>query len=127
MRKLTIILTLCFITQSIFAQNAFSLKEAINFAIQNDKSIKNAQLNIQSAQAQSNEIRAIGMPKLSAKANYQYFIEIPTSLVPAKFFNPQAPDDEFAELQFGTANNLTASLDFSMLLFDGSFFHIMHP
>jgi len=122
MKKLIWILCLAFLAPEVSAQNnAFSLQQAIDYAMKNDRTLRNSNLNVKQAEGQMNEIRAIGMPKLSGGANYQYFIELPTSLIPANFFNPQAPADEFAEVQFGTSNNLTASLDFSMLLFDGTY------
>ena len=36
-------------------------------------------------------------------------------------FNPNASDDEFAELQFGTSHNATSTLSGSQLIFDGSY------
>ncbi len=122
MKKNFWVLVFAILAQGASAQdNAFSLQQAIDYAMKNDRGIRNSQLNVKDAEGQINEIRAIGMPKLSGSANYQYFIELPTSLIPAQFFNPQAPADEFAEVQFGTSNNLTTSLDFSMLLFDGTY------
>lgn len=122
MKKLLLILVVGFSWSSVSAQTkTFSLQQAIDYAMENDNSLRNAQLNIKDAASQINEIRAIGMPKLSGKVNYQYFIELPTSLIPANVFDPTAPADQFIEAQFGTSNNLTASLDFSMLLFDGTY------
>ncbi|MGB0862404.1 MAG: TolC family protein [Saprospiraceae bacterium] len=122
MKKLLFILVVGFSWSSVSAQtNTFSLQQAIDYAMKNDNSLRNAQLNIKDAAGQIKEIRAIGMPKLSAKVDYQYFIELPTSLIPANAFDPTAPEGQFIEAQFGTSNSLTASLDFSMLLFDGTY------
>lgn len=122
MKNLILILVVSLTWSSVSAQtNTFSLQQAIDYAMKNDNTLRNAQLNIQDAAGQINEIRAIGMPKVSGKVNYQYFIELPTSLIPANVFDPTAPADQFIEAQFGTSNNLTASLDFSMLLFDGTY------
>ena len=44
--------------------------------------------------------------------------EIPTTLVPAQMFDPNADPDDFSELQFGTEHNASATLNASQLLFD---------
>ena len=51
----------------------------------------------------------------------QQFLEIPTTVVPANMFNPNASADEFSELQFGTEFNSTSTLSASQLIFDGSY------
>ena len=48
-------------------------------------------------------------------------LEIPTTLVPAQMFDPNADPDNFSELQFGTEHNASATLNASQLLFDGSY------
>jgi len=48
-------------------------------------------------------------------------LEIPTTVVPANMFNPNASADEFSELQFGTEFNSTSTLSASQLIFDGSY------
>lgn len=98
-----------------------SLEAAIKYSLENNFSLKNAQVNIADADEQIVERRAIGLPQLSAGANYQYFVQLPKSLVPAQFFDPMAAEGDFAELQFGTRNNLTVSAELSMLLFDASY------
>ncbi len=100
----------------------FSLEEAIAFAMNNSKAVKNSQINISDAEQQIVETRAMGIPQVNATVGYNYFIELPTSLIPAQFLNPIAPADEFAEVQFGTSNNLEAKIQATALLFDGSYF-----
>ncbi len=100
---------------------SFTLDEAVNYALENNLSIKNSRINISDAGEQIIERRSIGLPQLSAGANYQYFVQLPNSLVPAQFFDPAAPEGDFAEIQFGTRNNLTVSAELSMLLFDASY------
>ena len=62
---------------------------------------------------------AIGLPQISANADYQNFIELPTSLIPAQFFGGN--EGEFAEVQFGTPQTMTAGLTLQQLIFDGSY------
>jgi outer membrane protein len=138
MKKLFILLALVVSAGFIQAQDrqAFSLEDAIDYALQNSLEIKNAQLNVADAKEQVVERRAIGLPQISAGANYQYFIDIPTQILP-DFITPSVYGVLFQEglvepfnlstgegvaAQFGTKHNLTAGVDLSTLIFDGSYF-----
>ena len=102
------------------AQDAFSISEAIEYGISNSNAIKLNNIDIARAEQDVKEYYAIGLPKLNGQAQYQHYLEIPTSFVPAEFFGGQP--GSFAELQFGLANTLSAGLNFNTLIFDGSFF-----
>jgi len=96
------------------------LKEAIDYGLKNRNEIKLHNLDLRKSELDIKEYYAIGLPKISAQGDYQHFLEIPTSFVPAEFFGGQP--GTFAELQFGLKNTFTAGLNFSTLIFDGSFF-----
>lgn len=117
------ILFILFSTQ-LFGQDTpkFTLEEAINYALEKSSNIKNAQINLADADQQIIERRSFGLPRLNAGVDYQHFIQIPKTLVPAQFVDPMAMEGEFAELQFGTKNNLTAKLEATSMIFDGSYF-----
>jgi len=83
-------------------------------------SIKIQQLELTKADARIKEFRATGLPQLKGSVNYQHFLNLPTSLLPAQFFG--GDPGTFAEVQFGLKNNLTAGAEFNTLIFDGSFF-----
>jgi outer membrane protein TolC len=114
------ILSLILFLTSIQAQESFTLDEAVNYAIDNHVDRKLGQLDILKADAEILEYMSIGIPKLNAKVDYQYFIDLPTSFVPGEFLG--MPAGTYAELQFGTDQNLMAGLDLSAMVFDGSFF-----
>lgn len=102
-------------------EKSFTLKQAQDHALKNNYSILNAGRDVDAAKKKVWETTAIGLPQVSAEAKFQNFIDLPTSLIPAAAFNPLAPEDEFAELQFGTNYNTTATLSASQLIFDGSY------
>ena len=118
----------CFMAVTLLGQS-FSLQEAITYARENHNDVKKALLEISDAEGNIKEFTAIGMPKLSANADLQHFIDIPTSIIPQGSFFAGDPDlnlppnpSEDLEVQFGVKNNLTAGLSADVLLFDGSFF-----
>ena len=47
------------------------------------------------------ETLSVGLPQINADIEWQNFIEVPTTLVPASQFNPEAPDNIYTEMQFG--------------------------
>ena len=108
--------------QSVFAQtlpDSVSLEEALAFGEQNNRTIQNANLEVQKAYKDKWSTIAFGLPQISANANYQNFIELPTSLIPAQFFGGNEGD--FAEVQFGTPQTMDAGVTVQQLIFDGSY------
>ena len=65
---------------------AVSLEEALTYGEQNNRNVQKASMEIQKAYKDKWSTIAIGLPQISASANYQNFIELPTSLIPAQFF-----------------------------------------
>jgi outer membrane protein TolC len=99
--------------------SAFSLKQAIEFAMINQPNVKNAQLDESIAKNKVEEIIGIGTPQINASADINKFIEIPTSFVPAEFFGGRS--GEFFAVQFGQLYTASAGITATQLLFDGSY------
>ncbi|MBB4118232.1 outer membrane protein TolC [Mesonia hippocampi] len=97
----------------------FSLEEAINFALENNRTAQNAARDIEAAKKQKWETTATGLPQLNATIDYQNFLKQQVSLIPAAAFG--GPEGEFEELTFGTKQNINATATISQLLFDGSY------
>ncbi|MDP2089818.1 MAG: TolC family protein [Flavobacteriaceae bacterium] len=121
MKKFTLFITAIFFFNFGFSQETrqFSLEEAILFAVKNAYAAKNATNDVEAARKKVWETTTIGLPQLSAAVDYQNYLKQPIALIPAEFFggNP----DEFAEISFGTKQNLVGSVTLNQLLFDGSF------
>ena len=96
-----------------------SLQEAIDYALENNRIVKNAARDIEVAKKQKWETIATGLPQLDASINYQNFLKQQVSVIPAEFIggNP----GEFAEVIFGTKQNATATATLNQLIFDGSY------
>ncbi|HFS67287.1 MAG TPA: TolC family protein [Flavobacteriia bacterium] len=117
--KKAILLLLVILSQNSIAQQKFSLDEAVTYAQKNAYAVKNAKLDIDKAIKKKWETTTMGLPQINGKVDYQNFIKQPVSLIPAQFFGG-APG-EFAEVSFGTKQNLNASATLSQLIFDGSY------
>ncbi|TDP58821.1 TolC family protein [Flavobacterium dankookense] len=122
--KNKIILTFLLLVSVLQAQEqkqnySFSLKQAIEHAIQNNYAAIRASKDIDAAKQKKWETTAAGLPQISASLDYQNNFELQKSVVPAEFFggNP----GEFAEVAFGTRHNMVANGRLSQLIFDGSY------
>lgn len=100
---------------------AYSLKQAQDYAMQNSYDIRNAQVDLAIAEKKVKETTAIGLPQISAAGQFQNFIDIPTTVLPANAFNPAAPEGEMIGVQFGTDYNITGSISANQLIFSGSY------
>lgn len=120
-KKMKKILLFIVFTSYGFSQGeitSLSLDDAIEFGIENNRSLQNAEREVQIAYKQRWETIAIGLPNVTLDLNYFNYLELPTSLIPAEFFGGQKGD--FSEIQFGTEQSAIGSVKLEQLLFDGS-------
>lgn len=91
MRKIFNIALLLMLCVSAVAQEkmlkAYSLKEAVDYAIQNNNDAKNAKLDEIKAKARNREIVATGLPQVSASIDYNYYFKTPIVPALSQFFN----------------------------------------
>lgn len=109
-----------FINISFSQENyQFSLAQAIEFALKNGYAAKNATDDVAAAKKKVWETTTMGLPQINANIDYQNYLKQAVALIPAEFFggNP----GEFAEITFGTKQNLVGSATLNQLIFDGSY------
>lgn len=99
------------------AQQALTLSAAKEYAVKNAFQVKSKSFDAQAAKLQTDELIAIGLPQINGSIQYQNFIDRPTSILPGDFFG--MPGQNVA-VQFGVPQTLTAGINASQLLFDGS-------
>ncbi|XCF05902.1 TolC family protein [Tamlana crocina] len=97
----------------------FSIQEAIDYALEHNRTAKNAARDIEAAKKQKWETTATGLPQIDAKIDYQNFLKQQVSLIPAEFFggNP----GEFQDVIFSPKQNMTATATLTQKIFDGSY------
>jgi outer membrane protein TolC len=119
MKKIGLLMIIILLSNNLFGQNAFTLENAVDYALENNRVSKNATSDLEIANAKKWETIATGLPQINAFIDYNNNLKQPVSLVPAEFFggNP----GEFAELSFGTKQTIDGSVMLSQLLFDGSY------
>src|SRR5688572_3383066 len=111
------------ISNAIFSQDstAFNILEAEEYGVVNNEKMKNALLNIEVAQKKIWETKAIGLPQISATGSFQNLLDIPTSVVDATLFNPNAQPGEVMTFQMGQSYSSSLTFNVTQLVFDGSY------
>jgi outer membrane protein TolC len=122
MKKLIVFLlsvSVCGLGLAQEVNQSFSLEEAIAFALENNRNIKNALRDVEAAEEQKWETIATGLPQIDGNINYQNFLKQQVSVVPAEFLGGEP--GEFQEVIFGTEQNVNATATLNQLIFDGSY------
>jgi outer membrane protein len=107
--------------QNPVATTEFSLSQAIEYAVKNGYSVKNAATDVEIAEKKVKEVRGIGLPQMRAEAGFQDFLKVPVSLLKANSFNPNASPDDYLRLPFGVKYNMSYGYTASWLLFSGEY------
>ena len=119
-----IFIFLSFLITSLFGVgqelNSLSLFE---YAKKNSPQLLNSASDIYMSEQKINEVRASGLPKINGELSFQNFINVPTTVVPARAFVPGAPEDELIGLSFGTPFNANYNLKVSQLIFSFNYIY----
>ncbi|MGC6480047.1 MAG: TolC family protein [Flavobacteriaceae bacterium] len=105
--------------QENLVPKVWTLPKAIAYGMENNRQIRNADLEVQKAFKEQWKTIATGLPQISASSDYTNFLRLPVSLIPAEIFG--GTPGTFTEVQFGTEQNLVGSLRWDQLIFDGSY------
>lgn len=95
-----------------------SLEQARAYAEQNNFELRNAEIDVQTAEYKVKETIATGLPQVSASVRYMDNIGLPVQLIPGDFFGQPG---EQIEVQFGTKYSGSAGASVNQLLFNGSY------
>ena len=100
---------------SLFAQEplVLSLDSAINYAIENNKTLVNSKFAVDKSKQRIKETIAQGLPQINASVDYTNFLGAETSIQ----LSPMAPP---AVIEFNPTSNFKASA--SQLIFNGNYY-----
>lgn len=117
-RKLIFISLLFMGWNTLQAQEVWTLKQCIDTAQVHNKNLQINRNNISISEQKKMEAKANLIPKITVNADYKYFMELPTQLMPMNALNPQAPEGQFRDLQFGVPHNINANVQLAMPLYN---------
>lgn len=146
MKRSAVIVLIALFSLNSFGQaanenkKAFSLQEALDFAMTNSANLRIGELNEDRAKQEIVNTASAGLPQVRAIGSFQHFPNIPTQVIPDFFgpavtqtligyglippdvFDPNA-DPNLIEAQFGTEFNTSYGVSADQLIFDGRYFY----
>lgn len=143
-RKISVFALLLITSGPVWAQsqNAFTVKQAVEYAMKNAFEVKNALIDIQVQKQTNREFTANAFPQLNGSIGVTRYFDIPVQSLP-DFISPSVynvlvdqgvkdgsgnpitfPNGGFGTIpaKFGTPWTASGGLEFSQLLFDGQVF-----
>ena len=102
------------------AQKMFTLDECIQQTLTNNLQVKNSEIDQRSVNAQITEAKSGFLPSVDLNGQYQYYITIPSMLVPAEMFGGQV--GQYRAISFSSKQTTTASIQVSQILFNQKVF-----
>lgn len=121
--KIVLVLLLTVTGFSNTQAQVWTLQQCIDTAQVYNKALQMSRNNIAIGQQKQKEAKANLIPKITANADYRYFTDLPTQLMPASIFG--GPAGTFKETQFGVPHNINANLQLTMPLYNPLVFGTM--
>ena len=120
MKKIIILLTLTFALGANAQEvKSLTLKEAINYALENKADAKKAKLQVENSEYQIQEVRSQSLPQISANGNLTYNPVIQTTVIDGTGFGAPGTTIQAA---FGQKWVSTAGVSLTQAIFDQAVF-----
>jgi outer membrane protein len=104
------------------ATGAVSLQEAVRTSIAQNRELAAARMELVGADALVREAWSAVYPTVNASASYTRNLEVPGQFLPARFFDPNAGENEQVLVRFGADNMWQGSLRLEQPLFQAAAF-----
>ncbi|WP_433834740.1 TolC family protein [Flavobacterium anhuiense] len=117
--KRIFLIFLCTIGLSASAQTTLTLKDAVNYALQNKADAKKSKLQIENAEYKIQEVRSRALPQISANGNLTYNPIIQTTVIDGAGFGQPGTSIQAA---FGQTWTSTAGVSLTQAIFDQAVF-----
>ncbi|TRX49191.1 TolC family protein [Fulvivirga sp. M361] len=104
------------------AKTAFSLEEAINYALEYNQNVINASYEKDIAETQVKETLSSGLPQITGEVTLNHNFEPQKQLLDASTFDPTVPEGNEVPITFQRRYDGNMALNVRQLIFDGSFF-----
>ncbi len=112
------VLLLVFLLFASLSSNAqqWSLEQCIDTAQVHNKNLQMSRNSMLILEQKEMEAKANLLPKLALSADYRYYTDQPTQLLPQSVFG--GPAGQFKETRFGVPHNINANIQLSMPLYN---------
>jgi outer membrane protein len=120
MKRLTTLLIICItsISANVVSAQTVSLKECIAIALENNQSVINSRLDIESSAYRVKEVKSALLANVNLTAQSLYYRDLPAQYAPASSFG--GPEGSYKKLTLGMEQNTSATLQVSQNLYNHS-------
>lgn len=101
------------------SKKQLTLKEALNYAMENNRSVRESILNKQSVEYRIKEAKSIAFPQVNINGAFEDNLKLATQLLPAEIVGGEP--GSLIPVQFGTKYNLNASVEANQMIYDQSY------
>ncbi len=119
MKKIIQFFTITAFSSAIYAQQAFSITDSWEYAINNNIAVQKAKIDRTIAEQKVKETIGIGLPQLDGKVSYNNYLNIPVQMLPAELMG--GTPGTYVPVKFGQKQSMTAGVTLTQLLFNGSY------
>ena len=98
----------------------FSAQEAVQYALANQYTVRNAKMDELQTIARNKEVSGLALPQVSANGSFQDNPIIQKQLIDASNFDPTVPKGTLVPFAFGLKYNAVGNVDVNQVLFDPS-------
>ncbi len=116
--KSKIIVFAFFINSFAFAQNEMSLKQCVEFGIQNNLSLQKSSLEVDKNKQKEREVLSSALPQINGSAVLNDNLNLATQLIPGEIVGKPGT---MIPVRFGTQYNLTAGVSASQMIYNQTF------
>ncbi|OGU58343.1 MAG: transporter [Ignavibacteria bacterium GWF2_33_9] len=115
-----VLLLLTLYPSKLIWSKEWSLAECIDSAKIYNKSLEISRNNIDLTELKKKEVISNLFPKVNSNAEYKYYIDLPSQLMPQSAFG--GPVGMFKETQFGVPHNINASIQFALPVYNSEIY-----
>jgi outer membrane protein len=112
--KSKIIVFAVFINSFAFAQNEMSLKQCVEFGIQNNLSLQKSSLEVDKNKQKEREVLSSALPQINGSAVLNDNLNLATQLIPGEIVGKPGT---MIPVRFGTQYNLTVGVSASQMIY----------
>ena len=118
--KLLVLSFLLYSSLGMVYGQEWSLEACVDTALVRNKGLAVAENEMLISREKNKEVKSNLYPKITAKADYKYFTDLPYQLMPMSVFG--GPEGQFKEAQFGVPHNINASVQVVMPLYNSQIY-----
>lgn len=119
--KINLLVILLLLSLITYAQN-WTLQQCVDTALSRNKSLLISRNNIAISKEKHEEAYANLIPKVNLNADYKYYTDLPTQLMPLSTFDPLAPEGKYKEAQFGVPHNFNGNIQVLIPLYNSQIY-----